>query len=551
MSIREYIKLIPVTKRRRGIWIAFSAILQALLNLAGLTVLIPIIILVFDPDKLTSYPWFVNHREFLLFSVICFIVLKNLLNIWLSNVQIHYINSLYSYFSGALYENYYRKGLLFVKNKHSDELAYNTNVACYLFTHGVVYLTLSIIGESCLLVFIWCGIVWYSPIVACIIAISFIPFSVMYFYWVRKKLKTYGENEDNAKRHIMILVGDTFRGYPEVKLNNAYEWFKDRFETNIAEIAHSRKKITKAFHIPQGVIECYIVIGMIIFVIVAGNNNETKISLGILSVAVLRLLPSLRNLITMAIQWKNNAFTMDIIKDIHLSAKENENKEQTIYFQEKIKIENISFCFPGKDECIIKDFSLDINKGECIGIKGMSGIGKTTLFNLLLGFYKPQRGRIQIDETILNEETCAAWQKLIAYVPQDIFIMDASLAENIAFGVEEINNNKLLKAVDQSGLRNFVLSLPEGIHTNIGQNGSRLSGGECQRVGIARALYKNAKILLFDEATSSLDTITEEDIMDTIYGISQEIDNLTLIIISHKRSTLTYCNKIIEIGKLL
>lgn len=549
MSFHQYIKLIPDSKRRQGIWIILSAILQALLNLVGLTVLIPVIILIFDPDKLISYPWFGNQREFLLLSIVCFIILKNLLNIWLNNIQVRYINKLYTYYSRTLYESYFRQGFLFIKNRHSDELAYNTNAVCYLFTHGVLFLILSIIAESCLLVFIWCGIFIFSPLIACCILVSFIPFSVIYFYWIRKNFKTYGKKEFNAKRRIMTLVADTFRGYPDVKLNNAYGWFKKRFDANITEITHSRKKINKALHIPQGVIECYVVIGMILFVIIAGNNSEARISLGILSVAVLRILPSLRNLITMAIQSKNNAFTMDVIKDIYLPAEEERNIQQIIHFQKQIKIEKVCFSYAGMDEFILKDFSLVINKGECIGIQGMSGIGKTTLYNLLLGFYKPRSGRILIDSIILNQETCTAWQRLIAYVPQDIFIMDASLAENIAFGEEDINNTQLLSAIRQSGLNSYLSSLPEGINTRIGEKGNHLSGGERQRVGIARALYKKAQILLFDEATSSLDPETEKDVLTTIENLSTKVENFTIIIISHKTPILSFCDRIIELEK--
>lgn len=548
MLIKKFIRLISFAERRQGKWILFSSVIQALLNMIGLTVLIPIIILVFDPDKLAGYPSLDQHRNLILISIVCFIILKNVLNVWLANIQVRYINRLYTYYSRKLYENYYKQGLLFIKSRHSDELAYNTNAVSYLFTHGLIWLTLSIITEACLLLFIWSGICWFSPISAFCIALSFIPFSVLYFYWVRKKLKTYGEEEDIAKRSIMTIVGDTFKGYSDLELNNAYSWFRKKFDMNIAQIARSRKTIVTAVHIPQGIIECYVVIGMILFVVIAGNNNDAKISLGILSVAVLRILPSLRTLITMAVQWKNNAFTMDIINDINLPTEEN-NKLQHLNFQRQIKLDNVGFVYPEKEKFIFKNFSLNINKGECLGIQGMSGIGKTTLFNLILGFYKPQEGSILVDNISLNEENHSAWQKLIAYVPQDIFIMDASIAENIAFGVEKPDDKRLLQAIEKSGLMEYISCLTDGVHTIIGQNGNRLSGGQRQRVGIARALYKKAEIIFFDEATSSLDTKTEKDIMDTIYGLSKDIKNLTVVVVSHKQSVLSCCDRIVAIEK--
>lgn len=146
-------------------------------------------------DKLLDYPWFENYRNLILLSIICIIFLKNLLIVWLSKMQVGYINKLYSCYSEKLYDNYYRQGLLFIKDRLSDELTYNTNAVSYLFTHGVLSLTFSIIAEVFLLLFIWCGIFWFSPLAAYGICVCLIPFGVIYFYWVRKKLRTYGKEK--------------------------------------------------------------------------------------------------------------------------------------------------------------------------------------------------------------------------------------------------------------------------------------------------------------------------------------------------------------------
>lgn len=330
----------------------------------------------------------------------------------------------------------------------------------------------------------------------------------------------------------------------DLYLNNAYLWFRNRFDTSISEIAHSRKKMTEAFHIPQGIIECYVVIAMILFVIIGGKDSDVRITIGILSVAVLRILPSLRTLITMAIQWKNNTFTMCIIKDIHLPSVENEVEEHGIFFREHIKIDNVSFAYPGKKSFIFENLSLNINKGECPGIQGISGIGKTTLFNLLLGFYQPLHGKIKVDDITLNKYTYATWHKLIAYVPQDIFIMDSSLPENIALGAEEIDDKRMCEVIDKSGLKEFITSLPDGVYTRIGKR-MFLIGRRASACCYSSCLIKNAEVLLLDEATSSLDVKTEKDIMDTIYKLSEDINNLTIVIISHKYATLSGCDRIV------
>ena len=547
MSIRQIIRLIPVAQKKQGLWITFSTVLQALLNMAGLTVLIPVIVLIFDPDRLAEYPVFASHRNLIMISIVCFIIAKNLLNIRINNTRVRYINKLYHYYSGKLYDNYYKQGLLFIKEKHSDELAYNTNAVCYLFAHGTLSLMFSMISEFLLLVFIWCGIFWFSPIIALCIAVCLLPFAIIYFYWFKKKLMKYGKEENDAKRSIMTLVGDTFRGYPDIKLNDAYFWFKKRFDANIVQISRCREWITRTLQIPHGMMELYVIVGMILFAVIGGDNNETRFTFGVLAVAVLRMIPSMQSLLSMATQWKNNTFTLDIIEKIKDNSQEKEDLK-TIRFQEQIKLDGISFRYSGKESFILNNFSLNIKKGECIGIQGVSGVGKTTLFNLLLGFYEPQEGEIRIDDQLLDRQTLSSWQKLIAYVPQDIFIMDATLAENIAFGADEIDNKRVISAMEQSGLSDLVSSLADGIHTRIGQDGGLLSGGERQRVGIARSLYKKAEIIFFDETTSYLDPKTEKEVLGAIRKLSTEIKGLTVVIVSHKQSTLAFCDRIVDMN---
>lgn len=345
----------------------------------------------------------------------------------------------------------------------------------------------------------------------------------------------------------MTIVGDTFGGYTEVKLNDAYSWFEQRFYRNIKQIAYSREQIDRTVHIPLGMMEVYVALGMILFILIGGNDNEARLTLGILTVAFLRMLPSIRTLITLVTQWKNNAFTIDIIQNIPKTDQETTN-HVSFCFHDKIEIKNVSFCYPNKEKFALKDFSMEINKGEVIGIQGASGIGKTTLLNLLLGFYTPQKGHIYIDNIELNEQNIESWQKQVAYVPQDIFLMDASLCENIAFGEENIDNVRIMQAIEQSGLKSLIDSLPDGIHTKVGQRGSRLSGGERQRVGIARALYKQASVILLDEATSALDLQIENEIMETIHRLSMENKDLTLIIVTHRQSSLSFCDRIIYIS---
>ena len=191
---------------------------------------------------------------------------------------------------------------------------------------------------------------------------------------------------------------------------------------------------------------------------------------------------------------------------------------------------------------------MSITANNIVGIVGPSGSGKSTLIDILLGLIKPQKGFIKIDDKIIDDNNCRSWQDAIGFVAQRIFLLDKSIAENVAFGLppEQIDLQQVQKALDQANLREFVQTLKEGIHTRVGERGVQLSGGQCQRIGIARALYNKPKVLVFDEATSSLDGITEKAIMKAIHDLS---GRKTVIIIAHRLKTVQKCDNIFFINK--
>ena len=219
--------------------------------------------------------------------------------------------------------------------------------------------------------------------------------------------------------------------------------------------------------------------------------------------------------------------------------------QEPFTFQHKIEATNLSFHFPDGTQ-VLNNFCLQIKQGERIGIQGASGAGKSTLFNLLLGFYAPTQGSICIDGKQLTTYNRSGWHKLVGYVPQEIFIVQGSLAENIAMGLP-IDEEKMKRVLSQVQLAQWAETLPQGINTSLGEYGSRLSGGQKQRIGIARALYKEAEVLFFDEATSALDNQTEQEITDALQQLSEHHKELTLIVIAHRDSSLKFCDKIITL----
>jgi ATP-binding cassette subfamily B protein len=221
-------------------------------------------------------------------------------------------------------------------------------------------------------------------------------------------------------------------------------------------------------------------------------------------------------------------------------------------FEREIRLEKVRFRYTEDGPWVIEDLDLTIAKGARVGLVGGTGSGKSTTLDLLMGLLRPSSGRISIDGQVLEGSSIRAWQAGIAHVPQAIFLADTSLAANIAFGVPEgeIDRERVRRAAERAQICDFIDSMPAGFESLVGERGVRLSGGQRQRIGIARALYKEATVLVLDEATSALDNSTERSVMDAIEGLSRD---LTVIMIAHRLSTVQRCETIIELenGRLI
>ena len=225
---------------------------------------------------------------------------------------------------------------------------------------------------------------------------------------------------------------------------------------------------------------------------------------------------------------------------------EEDQSVDELKFEKEIKISDISYTYPDGVK-VFDHFNNSIHKGEYVGFSGYSGVGKSTLFNLLIGFIKPDSGSIFIDGVTLGEDVRTAWLKRVGYVSQEVFIFHGSLAENISLGDATPDREKIAKILQQVSLNKWVEELPHGLDEQFGERGLKLSGGQRQRIGIARALYKNVDVLFLDEATSALDNDTEKEINDTLEVLREQYPMLTILSIAHRDSTLAYCDRVINI----
>jgi ABC-type multidrug transport system fused ATPase/permease subunit len=274
-------------------------------------------------------------------------------------------------------------------------------------------------------------------------------------------------------------------------------------------------------------------------------------ALGALAIGSQRLLPIMQQTY---VSWTSLTNSHSILKEIitllnqPLSLSLQASKLIRVPFSNVINFRDVYFNYDEKKQFILNKINLDIKKGSRVGIIGPTGSGKSTLIDLLMGLLQPSNGFISVDGVVLDDINLAAWQKHIAHVPQNIFLTDNSIAENIAFGVDKkfIDFDKVQYAANLAQISEVIEKWPDGYQTRVGERGLRLSGGQRQRIGIARALYKNADVIIFDEATSALDNETEKALMDAIDSLSQDF---TIIIVAHRISTLSRCTEIIQLDK--
>ena len=557
--------IIPHSFRRRTHGVVMTIFLRAILNFVGVATLIPILILIVDSSNIAStgyLSWLYNalhidsYQTFSIvvcLGVIAIIALKNVAVIYLYRFERDYIYSLYKHLSERLYEGYYRKGLGFIRRSNTAVLTRNVNVVSLIFATNILKPIATIIGEGLLLVLMFVALMLYSPIIAGVIVVLFTPIVALFYISMRKRLNAIGDRENAAQRAKGRIVAETFRGYADIEINNAFPLTLSNFNKVIDEAVKLRKEYATISMLPQMFTEVGLAIGLTVIIIISLYNTSDNlvILLGIFAIAGVRLLPSLRTIMASWSSIRYNRYTIDTLLEAE-SYEEQPHTSETndrLNFERNIELRKLGFCFEDSNTPLLTDISLTINKGERIGITGASGVGKTTLFNIILGLYRPTSGEIYVDGARLDERNIRKWQNSIGYVSQSVFITDSTLVENIALGCDNqsIDLERINQVIELADLTEFVASLPDGIHSRIGEQGSKISGGQRQRIGIARALYKNSEILFFDEATSSLDNKTEENINNAIHNLSLKNRSLTIVIIAHRESSLEYCDRIITL----
>jgi len=544
-----------------------SMFLSVILETISVGAIIPAMSVILDPDIINKYVWLgdltlamgIKSHEMLI--VYCFIGLvviffvKSFFTILLIWMQSKFVFSLQASLSNRLFQVYLFQPWKFYLNRNSSELVRNLTSEIDVFTNNGLMSSLTLIKELFVVLGIITLMFLFEPqgtLMLLVFGIIFIGFTNLIS---KKGITRWGKErqhfENQRNKHLLQGLG----GAKDIKVYGKENRFIELYQSNNSHISRINKNQTVVSQLPKVFLEfivIFILSILVVFMIKDGRTNSELIQiLGLYSVAAFRLIPSINMIMNCihglffgipAIKTLSNEFSL-----LDKELKKITSSEQEFTFSSSIELKNISFSYETNTKLILSDLSFIIYPNQCIGIVGQSGSGKSTFIDIILGLHQVEFGEILVDGKNIYENL-SMWRKHIGYVPQTIFLTDDTLKNNIAFGENEaeIDWNRLTKAVESSGLNNYINTLPEGLETYVGERGINISGGQRQRVGIARALYRDPSILIFDEATSSLDNETETLVMDTINNL---LGKKTIIIVTHKPLLLSSCDAVYKIKK--
>ncbi len=561
-TIKKILQVLPPGYKKKSVKMMLLLFINSVMELFGLAAFLPLFSVILQDGVIQNHPAiskvyqmgrFHSENQFILALagvILLTVLFKNIMGLFILRSQARFSLSLYQYFVIKLHQYFYSKGFPYFKNTNSNVVMREVNAIPTRFATNIVLPIFNLLNELFILVFILVSLFLYDWKAIILLSCTILPIFLLFYNWVKGRSAKIETKANDIAPVIAKSIFQSIFGYTDVVITNTQEYFRGKIAYNIKLAVDIGIKRLVYQQSPTKIIE----LGMVITIFTITSyglffiNDRTTLAslLGLFALSAYRILPSVNRIMLALISIRGHQFTFDTIlqvKDFEVSKPVKENLD----FDTSIKLENVGFKFPDSNENLLIDINLFIKKGESIGFIGPSGSGKTTLMNLMLGFWQPTDGQIWIDNKKINDSNLMSWRDLVGYVQQEVYIIDGTIADNVAFGQEKakVNYKKLEKVLQQASLFEFVNSLSDGINTIIGERGSKLSGGQRQRIGIARALYSGAKILFFDEATSALDGETEEEITESIRKLSD--GDLTLFVIAHRVSTLKYCNRIVEL----
>ena len=567
-NIRKIRKIFTKDQRKKTVNIVFLLIIAALLEMFSIGLIVPLIGILISgslKDSLffdTSYNFIENFSSEelivygMLFMAIVYVI-KAIYLVVITFYQSDYIYDIQQSISSRLVEMYIKAPYTFHLQNNPSKLINTVINEVNLFSINVTVPLNIILSEFFVVIGLLLLLFFYEPLGALIVFTFLIITSVSFYAFMRKKIASWGELRQVYDERRLKSIQEVLHGSKEIRIFGREEWFTGVFFKNNFGSARIQSIQRSFLQLPRLVIEVLAIISLLllIFVMVLKGvyTDHMMMIVGLFAAISFRIAPSVNKVL---VSFQEMRYASSIVDKIYSELVARDESKTLIKRPAKQNIEKISFSkslnfngvkyrYPSSDKPTLNNLNLSINSGEFIGVIGESGSGKTTFLNLILGLIEPIKGTIEVDGLNVHSNV-KGWQSNIGYVPQSVYLIDDSIRNNIAFGIspDKIDNNLLQEAIKMSRLESFVSKSDNGVDFVVGDRGNNLSGGQAQRVGIARALYHQPTILVLDEATSSLDGSTEKLIIDTIKNLKGK---MTIVFVTHKMSAISSCDRVFEI----
>ena len=506
-----------------------------------------------------------SARELLIYGAISLVgifLVKNLFYLFYKYFESRFVFNRRYLFSHRLMQAYMQAPYTFHLQRNTAELLRNVTGEVNLLINNVLHPTLRILKELVMVISVVAFLFFIEPLITLFVFIFMGGTAGIFLFFTQRKMKLFGSQEQEYRKLMMKTASEGFGGIKEARVLNRETYLVEIFRK--MSFKSSRLQMFRSFvaQIPRPAIEALAIIGIMLISLIMVMQDRPLANivpvLALFGASTIRLMPSIQLITQMMTELRYHIVSvnpiyddLNVLNETSLEFKSEREKNEKLEFKQSIVFNNVNYQYPDSNEQALDGINIDIPYGHTIAFIGPSGAGKTTIVDLLLGLIKPLQGDILVDgKSIFNN--VSAWQRNIGYIPQFIYLTDNTLRCNIAFGLPDhmIDDLKIDQAVNSAQLKDLVEHLLQGVETVVGENGIRLSGGQRQRVGIARALYNNPQVLVMDEATSSLDGITEQQVIDSIENLKE---GRTVIMIAHRLTTVMKCDKLfmIEDGKVI
>jgi ABC-type multidrug transport system fused ATPase/permease subunit len=552
-----------LSKRRKIqlIFVLVLSIISALFEVVSISALIPFMQIITSENTSPNGVLFSSilnsfrdstGDKFAFYITLMFVILSlssGLFRFCLLWIQTHVSHSIGAELSISIYSKFLNQPYSTHIESNSSDIISSISVKVDRLVRESLVSALLVMSSVSMTTAIITFLFYIEPIVA---LGSFGTFGLLYIIILittRNKLKNSSRDINYYQNTVFKLLQEGLGGIKDIIINRAQDTFVNEYRKADIPLRNAHANIAIIGGAPRFVLEA---VGFTAFAIIAFllSNSESSVRttsiLALFAVSALRVIPLLQQIYTCLTSIiGSRSILFDVNKYLSLSIYVPQNKKQ-LKFENHIKFDNVTFRYTGSSSNIIDKLSIDIKKASRVGVIGSTGSGKSTFINIMMGLLTPTNGCILIDDQIIDKDSVFSWREKIAYVPQDIFLCDASIIENIALGIpkEQIDMESIIESAKFAAIYEDILSWSSGLDTRVGERGINLSGGQKQRIGIARALYRNPDILILDEATSALDLNTENQIISALESVNKK---MTIIMIAHRLDTLRNCSLIIKI----